>query len=255
MMVPHSQPTSTFALPRGESRRGLVIVPTYNEIDNISRLLPEILDVDPGLDVLVVDDGSPDGTAQAVRSSTKFASRVYLHERGRKMGLGSAYIAGFQWALRAGYPLVFEMDADFSHNPQSLREFLRASADADLVLGSRYLNGITVVNWPLRRLILSVGANIYARVVTGLPVKDCTGGFKCFRRQVLEALPLERIRSDGYSFQIEVNWYCWKLGFRLHEIPILFVDRHVGMSKMNRRIIWEAVWLVWKLRFTKARGR
>ncbi len=257
MRVPHSTPNPAAALPlpRGESRRGLVIVPTYNEIDNISRLLPEILEVDPGLDVLVVDDGSPDGTAQAVRTTPQFASRVFLLERGRKMGLGSAYIAGFQWALRAGYPLVFEMDADFSHNPQSLHEFLRASAEADLVLGSRYLNGITVVNWPLRRLILSVGANMYARVVTGVPVKDCTGGFKCFRRQVLETLPLERIRSDGYSFQIEVNWYCWKLGFRLHEIPILFVDRHIGMSKMNRRIIWEAVWLVWKLRFTKARGR
>jgi len=257
MSVPHTTPNPDAAppLPRGESRRGLVIVPTYNEIDNISRLLPEILDVDPGLDVLVVDDGSPDGTAQAVRTTTQFASRVFLLERGRKMGLGSAYIAGFQWALRAGYPLVFEMDADFSHNPQSLHEFLRASAEADLVLGSRYLNGITVVNWPLRRLILSVGANMYARFVTGVPVKDCTGGFKCFRREVLEALPLERIRSDGYSFQIEVNWYCWQLGFRLHEIPILFVDRHIGMSKMNRRIIWEAVWLVWKLRFTKARGR
>ncbi|HZL83856.1 MAG TPA: polyprenol monophosphomannose synthase [Candidatus Krumholzibacteria bacterium] len=257
MSVPHTTPNPDVAppLPRGESRRGLVIVPTYNEIDNISRLLPEILDVDPGLDVLVVDDGSPDGTAQAVRTTTQFASRVFLLERGRKMGLGSAYIAGFQWALRAGYPLVFEMDADFSHNPQSLHEFLRASAEADLVLGSRYLNGITVVNWPLRRLILSVGANMYARFVTGVPVKDCTGGFKCFRREVLEALPLERIRSDGYSFQIEVNWYCWQLGFRLHEIPILFVDRHIGMSKMNRRIIWEAVWLVWKLRFTKARGR
>ncbi len=255
MMVLHTTPTTALPLPPGESRRGLVIVPTYNEIDNISRLLLEILDVDPGLDVLVVDDGSPDGTAQAVRSLPPFASRVFLLERGRKMGLGSAYIAGFQWALRAGYPLIFEMDADFSHNPQSLSEFLHASADADLVLGSRYLNGITVVNWPLRRLVLSVGANMYARIVTGLPVKDCTGGFKCFRRQVLEALPLERIRSDGYSFQIEVNWYSWKLGFRLHEIPILFVDRHIGISKMNRRIIWEAVWLVWKLRFTKARGR
>ena len=239
-------------MPRGAARRGLVIVPTYNEIDNIGRLVPEILSVDSGLDVLVVDDGSPDGTALAVRALPEFCTRIFLLQRARKMGLGSAYIAGFQWALVAGYPLVFEMDADFSHSPRSLVEFLDASAHADVVLGSRYLNGITVVNWPLRRLFLSVGANIYARIVTGLPVKDCTGGFKCFRREVLAALPLERIRSDGYSFQIEVNWYCWKLGFRLHEIPILFVDRRIGMSKMNRRIIWEAAWMVWKLRCTRA---
>ncbi len=241
--------------PPGATRRGLVIVPTYNECQNIARLVPQILAQDPGLDVLVVDDGSPDGTAQAVRDAAVFGQRLFLLERPRKMGLGSAYIAGFQWAIGAGYPLVFEMDADFSHSPESLPEFLHASDKLDVVLGSRYLNGVTVVNWPLRRLVLSVGANVYARVVTGLPVKDCTGGFKCFLRRVLVALPLERIRSDGYSFQIEVNWYCWKLGFRLGEIPILFVDRHIGVSKMNRRIIWEAVWLVWKLRFTRARKR
>jgi len=244
----------TQALPQGATRRGVVIVPTYNEIENIARLLPEILGLGEELDVLVVDDGSPDGTAQAVRNLDAFGRHVFLIERSHKMGLGSAYIAGFQWALRAGYPLVFEMDADFSHSPQSLPEFLETMENADVVLGSRYLNGITVVNWPLRRLFLSVGANLYARIVTGVPVKDCTGGFKCFRREVLQSLPLERIRSDGYSFQIEVNWYCWKLGFRIREIPILFVDRRIGVSKMNRRIIWEAAWLVWKLRFTKARG-
>ena len=238
--------------PQGAARRGVIIVPTYNENENITPLVAEILAVDPGLDVLVVDDNSPDGTARTVRGLPAFCSRLFLLERPRKMGLGSAYIAGFQWALAAGYPLAFEMDADFSHSPRSLAEFLRAIETADLVLGSRYLKGVTVVNWPLRRLILSMTANLYARVVTGLPVKDCTGGFKCFRREVLEALPLSRIRSDGYSFQIEVNWYCWQLGFRLREIPIVFEDRRIGVSKMSRRIIWEAVWLVWKLRFTRA---
>jgi dolichol-phosphate mannosyltransferase len=240
--------------PRGEQRTGLVIIPTYNEIDNISAIIPEVLRQDAGLDVLVVDDNSPDGTAQAVRDLTGFERRVHLLERPGKMGLGSAYIAGFHWAIAERYPLVFEMDADFSHNPNSLPEFLETVRDADVVLGSRYLHGVTVVNWPLRRLVLSVGANLYARIVTGLPVKDCTGGFKCFRREVLEAIPLDRIRSDGYSFQIEVNWHLWKRGFRIREIPIVFVDRRIGISKMSRRIIWEATWLVWKLRFQKIKS-
>jgi dolichol-phosphate mannosyltransferase len=244
----------TPSVPRGELRTGLVIIPTYNEIDNISAIIPEVLRQDAGLDVLVVDDNSPDGTAQAVRDLTEFDRRVYLLERPGKMGLGSAYIAGFHWAIAERYPLVFEMDADFSHNPNSLPEFLEAVRDTDVVLGSRYLHGVTVVNWPLRRLVLSVGANLYARIVTGLPVKDCTGGFKCFRREVLEAIPLDRIRSDGYSFQIEVNWHLWKRGFRIHEIPIVFVDRRIGISKMSRRIIWEATWLVWKLRFQKIKS-
>jgi dolichol-phosphate mannosyltransferase len=232
---------------RALTRTGLVVVPTYNEVDNIPQLVPAILSQDPRLDVLIVDDNSPDGTAASVRAQPGFGDRVYLLERAGKLGLGSAYIAGFRWAIEQGYPLVFEMDADFSHNPESLPVFLREIESADVVLGSRYLHGITVVNWPLQRLMLSVGANLYARIVTGLPVKDCTGGFKCFRREVLEALPLDRIQSDGYSFQIEVNWHCWKRGFRLREIPIVFEDRRVGVSKMNKRIIWEAVWLVWKL--------
>jgi dolichol-phosphate mannosyltransferase len=239
------------AVRRGLDRTGLVIVPTYNEIENITRLIPEILEQDPKLDVLVVDDGSPDGTARAVRTLPAMGERIELLERPAKMGLGSAYIAGFQYAIAQGYPLVFEMDADFSHSPQSLPEFLREIRDADVVLGSRYLYGITVVNWPLSRLILSVGANYYARLITGLPIRDCTGGFKCFRREVLEALPLGRIRSDGYSFQIEVNWHCWKRRFRIKEIPILFVDRRIGVSKMSKRIIREAALLVWKLRFAR----
>jgi dolichol-phosphate mannosyltransferase len=240
------------ATKRGTLRRGLIVVPTYNEVENVTRLVPEILAQDPGLDVLVVDDGSPDGTARAVRALADFGGRVNLIERSGKMGLGSAYIAGFRWAIAEEYPLVFEMDADFSHDPQSLPEFLREIESADVVLGSRYLHGVTVVNWPLRRLLLSISANIYARLVTGVPVKDCTGGFKCFRRQVLEALPLDRIQSDGYSFQIEMNWHCWKRGFRIREIPIVFTDRRVGVSKMNKRIIWEAAWLVWKLFFMRA---
>ena len=171
------------------------------------------------------------------------------------MGLGSAYIHGFQWALaRPEIDCVFEMDADFSHNPEDLLRFLAEIEDHELVLGSRYLDGVTVVNWPLRRLALSLGANIYTRFVTGMPIKDATGGFKCFRREVLEAIPLERIRSDGYSFQIEMNYQAWKRGFRIKEIPIVFTDRRVGVSKMNRKIVYEAVWMVWRLRFSKLRG-
>lgn len=249
---PRDSASSAGADAAGASRRGVVIIPTYNELDNVGQIVPDVLSQDAGLDVLVVDDGSPDGTASVVRAMPEFEQRVFLLERSHKMGLGSAYIAGFRWALERRYPLVFEMDADFSHSPDSLPEFLRRIENADLVLGSRYLNGVTVVNWPLRRLVLSVGANVYARLVTGVPVKDCTGGFKCFRRHVLEALPLDRIRSDGYSFQIEVNWYCWKKGFRICEIPIVFVDRRIGVSKMSRRIIWEAAVLVWKLRFMRA---
>jgi dolichol-phosphate mannosyltransferase len=235
---------------------GLVVVPTYNEADNVGRLIPMILARDPGLSVLVVDDSSPDGTANIVRSLAEFGRRVHLLERPLKSGLGAAYIAGFQWALaNTDADVVFEMDADFSHDPAALDEFLHEIRDHDLVLGSRYLNGVTVVNWPLRRLFLSVGANLYARIVTGMPLKDSTGGFKCFRREVLAALPLERIRSDGYSFQIELNYHCWKRGYRIKEIPIVFVDRQVGISKMSRRIIWEAMWMVWALRFRRIPGK
>ncbi len=236
--------------------QGLVVIPTYNEADNVGRLIPLILARDPGLSVLVVDDSSPDGTAAVVRGLAEFGNRVSLLERTRKEGLGAAYIAGFQWALaHTDADVIFEMDADFSHDPVALDDFLREIRDHDLVLGSRYLDGVTVVNWPLSRLILSVGANIYARLVTGMPIKDCTGGFKCFRREVLAALPLDRIKSDGYSFQIEMNYHCWRRGFRIKEIPIVFVDRQVGISKMSRRIVWEAMWMVWALRFRRVPGQ
>jgi len=231
----------------------LIIIPTYNERENIEITIKSIralnLDVDTG--ILVVDDNSPDGTGEFVEELSRKVEEVHILHRPAKLGLGSAYIAGFKWALsRPEIRFVFEMDADFSHDPVALPEFLKEIKDADVVLGSRYLDGVTVVNWPLSRLFLSVGANIYTRIVTGMPVKDATGGFKCFRREVLESLPLDKIRSDGYSFQIEVNFLVWKKGFRIKEIPIVFVDRTAGASKMSRRIVWEAVFLVWKLRLS-----
>jgi len=232
--------------------KGLVIIPTYNERENIEAIVAAVLAQDPRLEVLVVDDSSPDGTADLVAAKQAAEPRLHLLSRPGKMGLGSAYIAGFQWALaRPEIAWVFEMDADFSHNPEDLKRFLREIEAVDLVLGSRYLEGVTVVNWPLRRLALSFGANIYTRLITGLPIHDATGGFKCFRREVLEAIPLDRVRSDGYSFQIEMNYQAYRRGFRIKEIPIVFTDRRVGVSKMNKRIIWEAVWMVWRLRFMR----
>lgn len=233
-------------------RTAVVVVPTYNEAENVGRLIPEILARDARLSVLVVDDNSPDGTAGVVKALPEFGGRVLILERSLKQGLGAAYIAGFKWILaNTDFDAVFEMDADFSHQPDALDHFLREIESHDLVLGSRYLEGVTVVNWPLSRLILSVGANIYARFVTGMPIKDSTGGFKCFRRSTLEMLPLDRIKSDGYSFQIEMNYHCWRRGLRIKEIPIMFVDRAVGVSKMSRKIIIEAMWMVWALRLRR----
>ncbi len=232
--------------------KSVVVIPTYNEADNIGRIVPAVLERDPGISVLVVDDSSPDGTADIVKALPDFGGRVNLLERPIKEGLGAAYIAGFRWVLdNTDAEAVFEMDADFSHDPVALDEFLEEIKTHDVVLGSRYLYGVTVVNWPLRRVILSVAANIYARLVTGMPIKDSTGGFKCFRRKVLQALPLPSIKSGGYSFQIEMNYHCWKRNFRIKEIPIMFVDRQVGVSKMSKRIILEAIWMVWALRFRR----
>jgi dolichol-phosphate mannosyltransferase len=236
----------------------LIIVPTYNERENVETLIRQIQGLDAGgrLGVLVVDDNSPDGTGACVDEIARNRSGVHVLHRPGKFGLGSAYIAGFKWALaRPEVKYVFEMDADFSHDPAAISQFLIEIERADVVLGSRYLNGITVVNWPLSRLILSVGANLYTKIVTGMPIHDATGGFKCFRREVLESLPLDRIKSDGYSFQIEVNFLAWKKGFRIKEIPIVFTDRTAGTSKMSRRIIAEAVFLVWKLRFDSLFGK
>jgi dolichol-phosphate mannosyltransferase len=233
-----------------QQERALVIVPTYNERENIARLIESVLGQDARLEVLVVDDGSPDGTAEIVEGIIAVNPRVNILRRPRKMGLGTAYVAGFRWALERSYDFVFEMDADFSHDPQHLPEFLRAIQAADLVLGSRYREGkVTVVNWPIARLILSYFANVYARQVTGLQVWDATGGFKCFRRSVLEAIDLTKVRSNGYAFQIEMSYRASKRGFRIVEIPIVFVDRTEGQSKMSKTIVREAVWMVWRLRW------
>jgi len=235
--------------------KSLVIIPTFDEADNIRELVPRVLEQDPGIEILVVDDNSTDGTGEIVDELRRAEPRLHILHRPRKMGLGTAYVAGFRYALEHDYALVFEMDADFSHDPDSIPAFLEAIEDADLVVGSRYLNGVTVVNWPLTRLILSYGANVYTRLITWMPIKDATGGFKCFRRATLERLDLSRVNSDGYGFQIEMNFKAWRKGLRVKEIPILFVDRRVGISKMNKRIVWEAMWLVWKLRVLDILGR
>jgi dolichol-phosphate mannosyltransferase len=238
------------------TERAIVIIPTYNERENITRIIPAVLAQNPALDVLVVDDGSPDGTGDIVDAIAAGNPRVHTIHRSGKLGLGTAYVAGFRWALERDYELVFEMDADFSHNPERLPGFLEAIKSADLVLGSRYQNGqINVVNWPISRLFLSYSANIYARRVTGLRVFDATGGFKCFRRRVLESIDLGDVKSNGYAFQIEMTYRAWKRGFRIVEIPIVFVDRTEGSSKMSKKIVREAVWMVWRLRWWGLRGK
>ncbi len=237
-------------------QRALVIVPTYNERENLPRLLPSILSRDPRLEILIVDDGSPDGTGDIADALAEEEPRIHVLHRGEKLGLGTAYLTGFRWGLERGYDILFEMDADFSHDPAHLPQFLEAIAEYDVVLGSRYLQGrVTVVNWPIGRLLLSFAANVYARWVTGLPIADSTGGYKCFRRQVLEAIPFDRVESNGYAFQIEMSFRSWRKGFRLGEIPIMFVDRDIGESKMSRKIVYEAVWRVWRLRFLSLFGR
>ena len=237
------------------SDRALVIIPTYNERENIRRIIDSVLRQDGRLEVLIVDDGSPDGTGEIVAELQGIDSRIHLLEREKKMGLGTAYIAGFRWALERDYDYILEMDADFSHDPAHLKQFLSAIETNDLVLGSRYQEGrVTVVNWPISRLILSYSANLYARAVTGLPVWDATGGFKCFRRSVLETIDLSHVRSNGYAFQIEMSFRAWKRGFRIAEIPIVFVDRTEGTSKMSKSIVREAIWMVWRLRWWAIRG-
>ena len=234
--------------------KAFVVVPTYNERDNIEKLLAEILIQDQGIEALVVDDNSPDGTGELVDSLVRGNSRLHVLHRPAKLGLGSAYREGFRFALDNGAEYILEMDADFSHDPSMIPIFLEKMENYDLVIGSRYLNGVSVVNWPLRRLMLSCFANAYTRVITGLRISDCTGGFKCFRREVLEAIDLDRIESDGYSFQIEMNFRCAERGFRIAEIPIIFIDRHAGSSKMSKKIVHEAVIIVWKLKIGSLLG-
>jgi dolichol-phosphate mannosyltransferase len=238
------------------AERALVIVPTYNERDTVRRIIETVLGQGPNFEILVVDDGSPDGTGAIVDEIAAENGRAHALHRPRKMGLGTAYLAGFRWALEHDFEFILEMDADFSHDPNHLPLFLEAAVDADVVLGSRYREGkVTVVNWPISRLILSYSANLYARAVTGLPLYDGTGGFKCFRRRVLEAIALSEVRSNGYAFQIEMSFRAWRRGFRIVEIPIVFVDRTEGQSKMSRRIVWEAIWMVWRLRWWSITGR
>ena len=238
------------------AERALVVIPTYNEAPNVLNIVPQVLSQDPRLEVLVVDDNSPDGTGQMADELAAKNPRVHVLHREGKLGLGTAYIRGFKWALEQGYDYIFEMDADFSHDPAHLKEFLKAIEDADIVLGSRYLDGkVTVVNWPMGRLMLSYCANIYARWITGLRIWDLTGGFKCFRRRVLETIDLSQVRSNGYAFQIEMSVRAWRKGFKFREIPIVFVDRTEGQSKMNRAIVREAVWMVPRLRLQRLFGR
>ncbi|HPX61016.1 MAG TPA: polyprenol monophosphomannose synthase [Deltaproteobacteria bacterium] len=228
--------------------KAVVIIPTYNERDNIVRLSAEVLRQHPDLHILFVDDNSPDGTGQLADELAAGSDRIQVMHRPGKLGLGSAYCEGFRMALDMGADCLIEMDADFSHDPAVLPLFLEKIAGHDLVIGSRYLNGVSVVNWPIRRLILSYFASVYTRLITGLTIRDCTSGFKCFRRSVIEAIDLDSVRSDGYSFQIEMNYRCNERGFRIVEVPIIFIDRHAGSSKMSKRIVREAVLMVWKLK-------
>lgn len=226
----------------------IVVIPTYNERDNLEKLARQVLLQDPAIELLVVDDNSPDGTGDLAERLAAETGRVSVLHRSGKLGLGSAYREGFAKALSMGADLVVQMDADFSHDPAMIPYFFEETRQADLVIGSRYLNGVSVVNWPLRRLMLSYFASVYTRVITGLTISDCTSGFKCFRAEALKAIDLSSIRSDGYSFQIEMNYRCKEKGFRISEVPIIFIDRHAGTSKMSKKIVREAVLMVWKLK-------
>lgn len=234
----------------------IVIIPTFNEAHNIGRMIDQVQSLDIGIDTLVIDDGSPDGTADIVRSRMEDGNGVFLIERDGKQGLGTAYVAGFKYALANGYTYICEMDADFSHNPEDLPRLIERvkSGEADVAVGSRYSQGISIVNWPLSRLILSYCANLYARMITGIPIKDTTAGFKCIHKKVLESVNLDRIGSNGYAFQIEIHFRAWKAGFKLKEVSIIFREREEGVSKMSKSIVREAVWKVWSLKLRSLVG-
>ncbi len=233
----------------------LIVIPTYNEIDNIESLLEKLRKTYPKYDVLIVDDNSPDGTGKYVAERKKSDEKIHLIQREGKLGLGTAYVAGFKYAIENGFDAVVQMDADFSHDPDKIKDLVESLQDSDLVIGSRYIQGVNVVNWPMSRLLLSYFANVYTRIITGLPVKDATGGFKAIRIEVLKSINLDKIRSNGYAFQIEINFKAWKKGFRIKEIPIVFTDRVEGSSKMSKAIVREAVFMVWKLRFRSITGK
>lgn len=226
----------------------IICIPTYNERENIIRMIDAIGGILPEAHVLVIDDGSPDGTAGLVRERMQTDERIHLVERSGKLGLGTAYCAGFKYCLDHDFDIIMQMDADFSHDPKDLPRFLDAIVDHDLIIGSRYVSGVNVINWPMGRLLLSYFANVYTRIITGMPVADATGGFKCFRADVLRKIDLNKIRSNGYAFQIEMNYRAWRTKARVLEIPIIFVDRIAGVSKMSKNIVYEAAFLVWKLK-------
>ncbi len=238
-----------------ETSRPLIITPTFNERENIESFSHAVRDILPTADLLIVDDASPDGTGKQVEHMIRQDARIHLLHRRRKEGLGRAYVAGFSWALEHPYSHILQMDADFSHDPKDLPRLLQAANAFDVVIGSRYIGGVRILNWPLRRLILSYAAGIYVRTLTRMPIMDPTGGYKCFRRDVLEAINLTHIAADGYGFQIEMNYVAWRLGFRLHEEPIIFADRIAGFSKMSLAIAWEAIWLVLKLAFIRKKSK
>ncbi len=240
------------------SDKTLVIVPTYNESNNIARLINEVMQLDEHVHLLIVDDGSPDGTAEIIKDKkSDFGKRLHLIQRSGKLGLGTAYVRGFKFALEHEYEYICEMDADFSHDPNDLPLLIEevSSGKTDVAIGSRYANGISIINWPLSRLILSYSANLYARFITGLPIFDTTAGFKCIHRKVLEAISVDNIRSNGYAFQIELHFRAWKAGFSLNEVAIIFREREVGVSKMSKAIVWEAIWRVWTLKLQSLFGR
>lgn len=239
------------------SDRALVIIPTYNEADNITEVLDRVMQQPEGVSALVIDDGSPDGTADCVRAAqADHPARIHLIERSGKLGLGSAYIRGFRYALKRDFVFICEMDADLSHDPNDLGSLIAPVRDdeADLAIGSRYIGGVRVMNWPLSRLILSYGAGIYTRAITRMPIYDVTAGFKCFHRRVLEAIDLSRVRSNGYAFQVEMHYRTWRKGFRIQEVPIVFTERTEGQSKMSKAIVREAAWKVWELRIRDVLG-
>lgn len=228
--------------------KSLVIIPTYNESDNVENMLTTLNGLYPELSILVIEDGSPDGTAAIVKKYQATHPNVHMIERQGKLGLGTAYITGFKWALEKNYEFVFEMDCDFSHDPKDIQGLLAAAQNCDLAIGSRYIGGIRILNWPMKRLLLSYFASIYTQIITGMKIQDATGGFKCFRASTLRQIDLNKIFSNGYSFQIELNYKTWKKGLKLQEVPITFSERREGQSKMSRKIIYEAVWAVWRMR-------
>lgn len=246
--MPRDHPGQNYAM------KTLIISPTYNEKKNIKALVAQVLNHNPDYHLLIIDDNSPDGTASAVKELQTEYTNLHLEERPGKAGLGTAYIYGFKWALERDYEAVVQMDADLSHDPGDVLRLVKQLEAHDLVIGSRYIHGVSVVNWPIRRLILSYGANLYSSIVTGMPLKDSTGGFKAWRREVLETVQLDQVRSQGYSFQIEMNFRTWRRGFTIIEEPIIFTDRTIGESKMSKTIMYEAIWMVWRLRIWKIFG-